>query len=108
MATLNDEEARRTAIQFSVQTGMTPTETYKKLKCTEGHSGVSRGLVFKWHIRFSDGWMGHVQRGRKLYKDVGNVKATKDVFDGDRRKTVREVSESIGIASLVSPVFSGY
>ena len=25
--------------------------------------------------------------------NVGNVKATKDVIDGDRRKTVREVAE---------------
>ena len=25
--------------------------------------------------------------------NVGNVKATKDVIDGDRRKTVREVSD---------------
>ena len=30
--------------------------------------------------------------------NVGNIKATKDVSDGDRRKIVREVSECTGIS----------
>lgn len=98
MATFEEEKARRTAIQFCVQTGMTPIDTYKKLKSTERYSGVSRSLVFKWHSRFSDGWTDSAQRGRKPYMDVGNLKATKDVIDGDRRKTVREVSECTGIS----------
>ena len=77
---------------------MTPTDTYKKLKCTDRYSGVSRSLVFKWHSRFSDGWTDSAQRGRKPYMNVGNVKATKDVIDGDKRKTVRKVSECTGIS----------
>ena len=36
--------------------------------------------------------------------NVGNVKATKDVIDGDRRKTVREVVE----CARISKLFSGY
>ena len=92
------EKARRTAIQFCVQTGMTPTHTYKKLKCTDRYSGVSRSLVFKWHSRFNDGWTDSSQRGRKSYMNIGNVEATKDAIDGDRRKTVREVSECTGIS----------
>ena len=31
--------------------------------------------------------------------NVGNVKATKDVIDGDRRKTVREVSECTRVST---------
>ena len=46
MATLKEMKAHRTAIQFCVQTGMTPIETYKKLKCTDRYSGVSRSLIF--------------------------------------------------------------
>ena len=56
MATLEEEKVRGTAIQYCVQTSMTPTDTYKKLKCTDRYSGVSRSLVLKWHSRFSDGW----------------------------------------------------
>ena len=98
MATLEDEKARRTAIEFCVQTGMTPTDTFKKLKCTERYRGVSRSLVFKWHSRFSNGWTDSVQRGRKASVSFGNVKAAKDVIDSDRRKTVREIAESTGIS----------
>ena len=98
MATLEEEKVRRMAIQFRVQTGMTPTDTYKKLKCTDCYSGDSRSLVFKWHSQFSDGWTDSPQHGWKPYMNVHNVKATKDVTDGDRRKTVREVSECTGIS----------
>ena len=93
MATLKEEKARQTAIEFCVQTGLTPTDTYKQLQSTQRYSCVSRSLVFKWHGRFSDGWTGSAQRGRKPYMSVGNVKATKDVIDGDRRKMVRQVVE---------------
>ena len=98
MATLDEEKACRTAIQFCVQTGMKPTDTYKQMRCTERYKGVSRSLVFKWHGRFTDGWTDSAQRGRKPYMDAGNVKATKDAIDGDRRKTVREVAECAGIS----------
>ena len=98
MATLEEEKAQRTAIQFCLQTGMTPLDTYQKLKCTDRYSGISQSLVFKWHNRFSYYWTDNPQRGRKPYIIVGNVKATKDVTDSDRRKTVREVPECIGIS----------
>ena len=91
MAMLGEEEARRTTIQFCVQTSMTPTDTYKKLKCTDRYSGVSRSLVFKWQSRFSDGWTDSAQRGWKPYMNVGNIKAPKDVIDTDRHKTLRSV-----------------
>ena len=97
MATLEEEETRRTAIQYCVQIGMTPTDNYKELKCTDRNSCVSRGLDFKWHSRFSDAWTESAQRGRKLYMNVGNVKVTKDVIDGDKLKTERKVSEYTGI-----------
>ena len=33
--------------------------------------------------RFSDGWTHRAQRGRKPNMNVGNVKAAKDVIDGE-------------------------
>ena len=77
---------------------MTPTDTYKKLKCTDRYGGVSRSLVFKWFSRLSDGWTDSAQCGRRPYTNVGNVEATKEVTDGDRRKTVREVLKCTGIS----------
>ena len=79
------------AIQFCVQIGMTPTDRQIQW-CFE------EPCFFKWHSRYSDDWTDSAQRGQKPYVKVGNVKATMDVIDGDRRKTVREVSEYTGIS----------
>ena len=56
MARSEKEKARRTAIQFCVQTVMTSNDSFKHLKSTDIYIGISRSLVFKWHGRFRDGW----------------------------------------------------
>ena len=66
---------------------MSPTDTYKKQKCTDGYSDVSKSLIIKWHSRFNDSLTKRAQRGRKSYMNVGNVKATGTVTEGDRRKS---------------------
>ena len=45
MATLEEEKARRTAIQFCMQTVMTSNDSFKHLKSTNIYSGISRSLV---------------------------------------------------------------
>ena len=45
MATLEEEKARRTAIQYYVQTVMTSNDSFKHLKSTNIYSGISRSLV---------------------------------------------------------------
>ena len=56
MATLEEEKARQTAIQFCVQTVMTSSDSFRHLKSTDIYIGISRSFVFKWHGRFRDGW----------------------------------------------------
>ena len=65
MATLEEEKARRTAIQFCVQTVMTSNDSFKHLKSTNIYNGISRSLVFKWHGQFRDGWTESTPPGRK-------------------------------------------
>ena len=45
MATLQEEKARRTAIQYYVQTVMTSNDSFKHVKSTNIYSGISRSLV---------------------------------------------------------------
>ena len=45
MATLEEEKARPTAIQYCVQTVMTSNDSFKYLKSTNIYSGISRSLV---------------------------------------------------------------
>ena len=79
MATLEEEKARRTAIQFCVQTFMTSNDSFKHLKSTNICSGISRSLVFKWHGRFRDGWTESTQHGRKTFMDVRNVLSADEI-----------------------------
>ena len=45
----------RTAINFYVKLGMTPTQTFEKISEPKMKFTVSRRLVFKWHKRFREG-----------------------------------------------------
>ena len=65
MATLKKEKARRTAIQFCVQTVMTSNDSFKHLKSINIYSGISRSLVL-------DGMVDLVMGGQKVYSMYGN------------------------------------
>jgi hypothetical protein len=84
------------AIKFCVDIRKMPTETHKFIKQSVTHSNVSRSLVFKRHKRFSDGrgsLMDDSREGRPSFKTSDVVKnEVRDVIDGDRRLTVREVA----------------
>lgn len=75
---------------------MTPTDTLKRLKSTEGHKTVSRALVYKWHRKFTDGSAEIGSRGRPKSCDNPNIQKVLDVLNADRRYTVREIAEITG------------
>ena len=79
MATLEEEKARQTAIQFCVQTIMTSSDSFKHLKSTDIYIGISRSLVFKWHGRFRDGWTESTQHERKPCMNVRNVLSADEI-----------------------------
>ena len=72
MATLEEEKARGTAIQFCVQAVTTSNDSIKQLKSTNIYSSIPRSLVFKWHGQFRDGWAESTQHGRKPFMNVLN------------------------------------
>ena len=94
--TFSNKVEQRAVIKFCVDIGKTPTETHKFIKQSVTHSNVSRSLVFKWHMRFSDGrgsLIDDKREGRLSFKTSDVVKnEVRDVIDGDRRLTVREVA----------------
>ena len=65
MATLEEKKVRQTAIQFCVQTVMTSNNSFKQLKRTNIHSGISRSLVLNDMIDLEMG-------GQKVYIMDGN------------------------------------
>ena len=109
MATSASNAAHREVIKFCTELGLTPTETHKKLKLTESHKNVSRSLVFKWHKLFSEEYEDNApgKRGRPKEMDDQTVKTIDNVIREDRRRTVREMEEILGISkSSIHPILS--
>ena len=100
MATSAEKAAQRNVIEYCVQLKMTPAQTFKQLQITEKYKNMSRALVFKWHKRFAEGWTGESDSklGRPTEINSQIVNHVRDVIDTDRRLTVREISEDIGIS----------
>ena len=65
MATLEEEKARRTAIQLCVQTVMTSNDSFKHLKSINIYSGISRRLVLNGMVDLEIG-------GQKVHSMDGN------------------------------------
>ena len=65
METLKEEKARRTAIQFYVQTVMTSNDSFKYVKSTNIYSGISRSL-------FLNGMVDLEMGGQKVHSMDGN------------------------------------
>ena len=64
MATLEKEKARRTAIQFCVQTVMTSNDSFKHPKSTNIYSGISRSLDLNGMVDLEiDGHKVHIIDG---------------------------------------------
>ena len=87
ITTFSNKVEQRAVIKFCVDIGKTPTETHTFIKRSVTHSNV----------RFSDGrdsLMDDKREGRPSFKTSDVVKnEVRDVIDGDRRLTVREVAD---------------
>ena len=93
-------------IKFGVDIGKMPTDTHKFLKQSEKHSKVSRSLIFKWHKRFADerdSLADDEREGRPSFRESDAVKnEVRDVINGDRRLTVREVADKCEISKTTA------
>ena len=94
--TFSNKVEQRAVIKLCVDIGKTPTETHKFIKRSVTHS------VFKWHKRFSDcrcSLMDDKREGKPSFKTSDVVKnEVRDVIDGHRRLTVREVADKFVIS----------
>ena len=78
---------------------MTPGQTITEMETSASHRGVSRALIYKWHKRFTTGWTeSNAKKGRRKEIHSAIIKKVSDVIDADRRHTVREVAEIVGIS----------
>ena len=79
MAMLEEEKARRTALQFCVQTVMTSNHSFKHLKSTDIYSGISMSLLLNGMVDYRDGWTERTQHGRKPFMNVRNILSVDEI-----------------------------
>ena len=91
----------RAVIKFCANLSKTPTETMKMLEESKHKPRVCRSLVFKWHKLFREGRESvedDPRIGRKPKINAALTSSVKEIIDGDRRLTVRDISQKIGIS----------
>lgn len=98
----SDVTEMRAVIKFCANLGKTPTQTMNLLHQANGEKPtVCRSIVFKWHKLFRDGRESindDAGRGRKKIVNAALVASVKERLDGDRRLTVRDLSEAVGVS----------
>ena len=78
---------------------MTPGQTIEEMNSTKQYNAVSRKLIYKWHRRYSTGWEeSGVKKGRPKEMNNKNLQTVSDVIRGNRRLTVREIADIMGIS----------
>ena len=102
MAMSDKDAAHRSAIQFSIPSGLTPIDMFCQLKSTERNNNVSRALVYTWHGRFSDVNTVNISLGLRKYKNCSKGKIEPDAIDCDYRRTVQEVAGMAGISKYTA------
>lgn len=101
---LTSHTEQRTVIKHCVRVGMTPTDTYTFLRRDKSKPICSRALVFRWHKRFSDGHedVDDLKRsGRPSVASERDINSVRDMLQDDRRRTVREIGDSVQLKRTV-------
>ncbi|KAJ8954906.1 hypothetical protein NQ318_016846 [Aromia moschata] len=92
--------AQRIIIKFLSREGIKPAEILRRLTAQFGDETLSRPRVFAWHKEFGQGREkveneAHNRRPRTSITE-DNIRAIRQLVEGDRRLTVAEISSVVG------------
>ena len=97
----HSRESIRSNIWFLLKRGYSRREILEEVQIVYGDECPSRSTVYRWVERFEDGWdtfEDSVRTGRpKSSRLKGNVELIERIMDEDRRVTIRELEERVGI-----------
>jgi hypothetical protein len=99
MTTLNERTEQRAVIQICAESCMTQTDKWKFMKQNDGIIKCYRTLVFDCHKRFREGWADIKvnARGGRPGNDARLMKYITNVLSTDRRKSLDDVADIVGI-----------
>ena len=93
---------QRICIKFCVKNGIKCSKTLEMLKVAYGECTVSRKSVYKWYKLFTEGREEVNDDARPGQPSTSttseNTKAVKKIVMENRRITIREVTEDVGIS----------
>ena len=99
----NQKFEHRSIIRFFVLEGQSLSNIHECMTAVYGDSAPSRTMVFEWARRFKDGQLNiedSPRSGRPISAtDERNIKAIEDLIVEDRRITIQEIAEILGISN---------
>ena len=100
--TMEEKVQQRVCNNFCFCLGKTGAETYKMLQATFGESCLSRSKTFEWYSSFKSGHRSFEDDPRPGRLSTSHTQVTvarvQEIICADRRLTIREVAEDVGIA----------
>ena len=97
-------EEQRVCVKFCFKLGKTFTETFQMLQQVYGEDFFSRTQCYEWYQRFKSGRTSieeDLKSGRPSPSTGDdNIETVRSVIRENRRLTVREVSEEVGICKF--------
>jgi len=92
----------RVCVKFCFKLGKTATETWKMLQQAFGDKCMSRTQCFEWYSHFKTGRPSideDLRSGRpSTSTDEVHIDAVRDLILQNRRLTIREIAEDVGIS----------
>ena len=101
--------AQRVVIKFLTNENVGPNEIWRRLRAQYGESTLPKTQVKFWHKEFRGGRdavknTSH-QRRPRTSTTPENIAAVRDLIEGDRRLTVVEICQELGISYVsVEPI----
>ncbi|KAG5345338.1 MOS1T transposase, partial [Acromyrmex charruanus] len=98
---------QRSAIKFCVRNGISAAETLRMCQKAYGDGALSQARVFAWHRMFKEGResvQDEPRAGRpSTSTDVIHVQKIRDLVLANRRLTVRDLTDLVGISEGSRP-----
>jgi len=100
--TMEEKVQQCVCINFCFRLGKTGAETHEMLQAAFGESCLSRSKTFEWYSHFKNGRRSFEDDPRPGRLSTSHTEETmarvREIICTDRRLTIREVAEDVGIA----------
>ena len=98
---MTEKQDQRICIKFCFQLGKTSSKTIQMMQKAFGNECMSKKRIKEWYNRFKGGRTSvdnDSRSGRPLTtKTLDNIERVRILIEGDRRLTVRELENDLGI-----------